>query len=299
MSYLSLLKSLLFQYHFSKAGITIPIFLPPLVSFILSLICGVGGVSGAFLLLPFQVSILNFTTPSVSATNHLFNCVAIPWGVYNYWRQGRLYTPLTLIISLGTLPGVVIGYFLRVSYFLKLKNFLLLVGLVLLIIGGKLFYDVILPPKKEASFSHTPPKTLIFSFRKLSFEYSGFTYEVNPIMIFLIACVIGIVGGIYGIGGGAIMAPVLLAFFHLPAYVFAGATLFATFLTSVIGVIVYTIFGNGPDFLLGLLFGAGGGIGLYISAKLQKYFPQKLMRILLAIIILFIAFRYIMKFFSS
>jgi uncharacterized membrane protein YfcA len=294
----NLLKSLPLQYHFAKAGITIPIFLPPLVSFFLSLVSGVGGVSGAFLLLPFQVSILNYTAPSVSATNHLFNCVAIPWGVYKYWREGRLYTPLTLIISLGTLPGVIIGYFLRVSYFLELKNFLLLVGLVLLIIGGKLFFDLIFPPKKEATFSYVPPKTLVFSVTKLSFEYSGRTYEVSSILIFLIACVIGIVGGIYGIGGGAIMAPVLLAFFHLPAYVFAGATLFATFLTSVIGVIVYTTFGNGPDFLLGLLFGIGGGLGLYLSAKLQRYFPQKVIRGFLGIILIYIAIRYILRFFE-
>ena len=294
----NLIKSLPLQYHFSTAGITVPFFLPPLVSFFLSLICGVGGVSGAFLLLPFQVSILNYTAPSVSATNHLFNCVAIPWGVYKYWSEGRLYTPLTLIISLGTLPGVVIGYFLRVSYFLKLKNFLLLVGLVLLIIGGKLFYDLIFPPKKEVTFSQIPPKTLVFSVTKLSFEYSGKTYEVSSILIFLIACLIGIVGGIYGIGGGAIMAPLLLAFFHLPPYVFAGATLFATFLTSVIGVIVYTTFGNGPDFLLGLLFGVGGGLGLYLSAKLQRLFPQKLIRGLLGITLLYVAIRYILKFFG-
>ncbi len=294
----NLLKSLPLQYHFSTAKITIPIFLPPLVSFFLSLVCGVAGVSGAFLLLPFQVSILNYTDPSVSATNHLFNCVAIPWGVYKYWRERRLYTPLTLIIALGTLPGVVIGYFLRVSYFLKLKNFLLLVGLVLLFIGGKLFYDLIFPPKKEATFSQVPPKTIVFRVAKLSFEYSRRTYEVSSILIFLTACVIGIVGGIYGIGGGAIMAPILLAFFHLPAYVFAGATLFATFLTSVIGVIVYTTFGNGPDFLLGILFGVGGGLGLYLSAGLQRYLPQKVIRGFLGIILLYIAIKYIMKFFG-
>ena len=32
-----------------------------------------GGVSGAFLLLPFQVSVLGFTSPAVSPTNLIFN----------------------------------------------------------------------------------------------------------------------------------------------------------------------------------------------------------------------------------
>lgn len=37
--------------------------------------------------------------------------------------------------------------------------------------------------------------------------------------------IVGIVGGIYGIGGGAIVAPFLVTFFGLPVYTVAGATL--------------------------------------------------------------------------
>lgn len=54
-----------------------------------------GGVSGAFLLLPFQVSILGYTAPSVSGTNQVFNIVAIPSGVYPYIREGRMLWPST------------------------------------------------------------------------------------------------------------------------------------------------------------------------------------------------------------
>ena len=51
----------------------------------------------------------------------------------------------------------------------------------------------------------------------------------------------GIIGGIYGIGGGAIIAPFLVAFFHLPVYAVAGAALMGTFVTFIAGVIVYQI----------------------------------------------------------
>jgi len=49
-----------------------------------------GGISGAFLLLPFQMSFLNFTSPSVSSTNFVYNIVAIPSGVYRYIKEGRM-----------------------------------------------------------------------------------------------------------------------------------------------------------------------------------------------------------------
>jgi hypothetical protein len=43
-----------------------------------------GGISGAFLLLPIQMSVLGFTTPSVTSTNFLFNVTGTPAGVYRY-----------------------------------------------------------------------------------------------------------------------------------------------------------------------------------------------------------------------
>lgn len=265
---------------------------------IFSFFCATGGVSGAFLLLPFQLSVLGFTSPSVSATNHFYNVIAIPSGVYRYWRERRFYYPLTLLITLGTLPGVVIGYFLRVSFFQNVKNFKLFVGVVLLFITTKLFRDLLFPPK-DPYFSPDAPKTYTFNFCKLIFEYGGSIYRLNTLILILISFVIGIVGGIYGIGGGAVIAPILLAFYHLPPYIFAGATLFGTFLTSILGVIIYTLGGNGPDFLLGFLFGLGGAVGLYYGAKFQKKMPQKLIRLILTVILFYISLQYIYQYLKA
>ena len=57
----------------------------------------------------------------------------------------------------------------------------------------------------------------------------------------LLSLIVGLVGGVYGIGGGAIMAPFLVSFFGLPVHAVAGASLFATFLTSVAGVGFYSL----------------------------------------------------------
>lgn len=282
---------------FKTSGVTTSILIPPLVSFIISFFCASGGVSGAFLLLPFQVSILKFTAPAVSATNHLYNVFAIPFGVYTYWKEKRFFYPLTLIITIGTFPGVILGYFLRISFFQELAKFKLLVGLVLLVISLRLVHDLFFT-KKETSFSPVPPKVLTFNWKVLEFVYSEQHFKVNSFLISLIAFIIGIIGGIYGIGGGALMAPILLAFFHLPPYVFAGATLFGTCLTSVLGVLIFTLGGNGPDWLLGFLFGIGGAVGLYLGAKVQKHMPQTLIKIILAVLILFISIRYIYSYFN-
>jgi uncharacterized membrane protein YfcA len=101
---------------FPVSGIKTYIFIPPLVAFIVSFFTSMGGVSGAFILLPFQMSVIRFTSPSVSATNFVYNIVAIPSGVYRYLKEGRMAWPLTYVVIIGTLPGVFIGYCLRILY---------------------------------------------------------------------------------------------------------------------------------------------------------------------------------------
>src|SRR5574337_1406581 len=101
---------------FSASGVTTNILLPPLISVAISFLTSMGGISGAFLLLPFQMSVLNYTAPSVSGTNHVFNIIAIPSGVYRYIKEGRMACPIAWVVVAGTLPGVFIGYYLRVFY---------------------------------------------------------------------------------------------------------------------------------------------------------------------------------------
>ena len=128
---------------FPISGVKTNIFLPPLVSMVISFFTSMGGISGAFLLLPFQMSFLNYTAPSVSGTNHVFNVVAIPSGVYRYIREGRMAWPLTWVVVAGTLPGVFAGYYLRVLYLPDPRAFKLFVGLVLLYIGVRLVKDLL------------------------------------------------------------------------------------------------------------------------------------------------------------
>jgi uncharacterized membrane protein YfcA len=92
--------------------------------------------------------------------------------------------------------------------------------------------------------------------------------------------------------------------FHLPVYTVAGAALMGTFLTSVAGCFFYSVIpvqqglATAPDWYLGALFGAGGFAGMYCGARLQKYVPQKFIKLLLGLMITFLAGRYILQYFK-
>jgi len=317
--------------HFETAGIEVAPWIPPLVALAVSFITSMGGVSGAFLLLPFQMSVLNFTSPSVSATNFVFNIVAIPSGVYRFIREGRMAWPLTWVVIAGTLPGVFIGYYLRVLYLPDPRTFKLFVGCVLLYIGIRLIYEITGRAKASKATmkafdekfrerskqirdlqnsrvaSGLPPeavvKTVSVSVKRVEYEFWGEKFSFSTPGMFALAFFVGIIGGTYGIGGGAIIAPFCVAVFHLPVYTVAGAALMGTFLTSLLGVVFYSVMParvgmtTSPDWLLGFLFGAGGFVGIYLGARFQKYVPQKFIKVMLGTIIVFLALLYIAQFF--
>jgi hypothetical protein len=319
--------------YFETSGVEVAPWIPPLVALVVSFFTSMGGVSGAFLLLPFQMSFLNFTSPSVSATNFVFNIVAIPSGVYRYLKEGRMAWPLTWVVIIGTLPGVFIGYYLRVLYLPDPRTFKLFVGCVLLYIGVRLIYELtgkasagkakmkaledkfrertkqIKDQQKSRVASGLPPeavvKTISASFTRIEYEFWGERFSYSTIAMFFLAFFVGVIGGTYGIGGGAIIAPFCVAVFHLPVYTIAGAALMGTLITSVAGVVFYSIIpakagmATSPDWLLGFLFGIGGFVGIYLGARFQKFVPQKAIKLMLGTIIVFLAIRYISQYFMK
>src|SRR5712691_840057 len=83
-------------------------------AFAIAVLATPAGVSGAVLLLPFQVSVLGTPSPSVTPTNLLYNVVACPGAMWRYWRQGQTGGTLTWLLLAGTLPGVIAGSVIRV-----------------------------------------------------------------------------------------------------------------------------------------------------------------------------------------
>jgi uncharacterized membrane protein YfcA len=74
-------------------------------AFLIATLATPAGISGAVLLLPFQVSVLGTPSPSVTPTNLLYNVVATPGALYQYWRQGQTGGRLAVVLIAGPCPG--------------------------------------------------------------------------------------------------------------------------------------------------------------------------------------------------
>jgi hypothetical protein len=248
-------------------------------AYVIAVLATPAGISGAVLLLPFQVSVLGTPSPAVTPTNLLYNVVATPGGLYRYWRQQQTGGRLALILIAGTVPGVIAGSIIRVELLPSAHVFDLVVAAVLIPLGM-----VIALTRPAAGPKPDAP--------------SRPAWMIPVPALIALAIVVGCVGGIYGIGGGSILAPILVSSGRRPAEV-APAALASTFVTSVAGVITFTVLAihehvhASPDWPTGIALGIGGLAGAYTGARIQSRLPELLIRRVMAVLVVAIGIRYL------
>jgi uncharacterized protein len=244
-------------------------------AFVLALATTPAGVSGAVLLLPVQLSVLHVPSPAVTPTNLLFNVLSTPGALMRFHGERRLGGTLTGLLVAGTMPGVIAGAVIRVRWLAGSSEFTYVAAAVLLPLGLWLALGsrTVIPERPQP------------------------TRRVRA-LTWLLALAVGTVGGIYGIGGGSLLAPILIAF-GFSVYEVAPATLAATLLTSIAGIATYQVLqlsqggAIAPQWILGAFLGAGGFAGSYCGARLQSRLPERSLRRLLGVIACVVAARYI------
>jgi uncharacterized membrane protein YfcA len=244
-----------------------------IAGFVIATITSPVGVSGAIFLLPVQLSLFGVPNPQVTPTNLLYNVLSGPGALFRYARQGQLRGPLARSLVLGSAPGVIVGAVLRV-YVADGPTVRLVAAGVLLPIG----------------------LLILGSTRRTGTQLVR--VPLSPRTITVAAFVVGTVGGIYGIGGGSILGPILVGSGMALSKV-APAALASTFVTSVVGVVTFAVLqlnapgSISPDWSLRLACGLGGLCGGYLGATLQPRLPEQLLRTLLGLLAIGVSVAYV------
>lgn len=240
--------------------------------FVLATVTTPVGVSGAVFLLPVQMSVLHVPSPRITPTNLLYNVISGPGGLLRYRRARRLDRALALQLVTGSVPGVVLGAVIRVYVVADPDVFRLLAAAVLAPVG-------------------------VFILRRPSPRPRR---RLSPNAVRALAFAVGIVGGLYGIGGGSVVGPILVGTGMAVATV-APAALLSTWVTSIVGVATYAVISLdatgpvAPDWSLGIACGLGGLAGGWLGASLQPRISERALRVLLGVLALALAVFYLVQ----
>lgn len=87
----------------------------------------------------------------------------------------------------------------------------------------------------------------------------------------------GFLSGVFGVGGGVIMVPLLILFLGDPIHRAVRVSLAVIVLTAASGAVAHFVHSN-VDFTAGFILGGGGLIGAQIGTRLLRVFPEKILR---------------------
>jgi len=124
-------------------------------------------------------------------------------------------------------------------------------------------------------------------------EPSSRGFDVKPsqlLSIFLVACGVGVMGGMFGVGGGVLLVPLLVLLFHFPQHTAQGTSLVA--LVPPTGLLAYLGYASRDlvDHRIGLLLMPGVFLGAIVGSQLAMKLSPRRMRRLFALLLFGVGF---------
>ena len=124
------------------------------------------------------------------------------------------------------------------------------------------------------------------------FKFWGEEFTINPLLFGLLGLGIGIVSRSFGIGGGFLLVPAMTTLGALPMYVAVPISLIGTCFSSIGAFLGYLMNGYLPDMWLMISIIIGGFAGGMLGSRAQKLLSEKALKIILAVTLFFLFFRF-------
>jgi uncharacterized membrane protein YfcA len=279
------------------------------------------GAAGGMLMAAFQVMVVQTAGPiGINAANvlrpsNMALTLFSPLGsFYRYaWVERRVAWPVGISFGVGIFIGSVwLGKY--ATQYLPLQTYKEWLAVLVVLMGIRTLYE--LTPKvmekrkaikalvkkfsEEVSRAKVegraavmgriePVKSGLTDYR---FKFWGEEFTINPLLFGFLGILIGVVSRSFGIGGGFLLVPAMTTLGALPMYVAVPVSLIGTCFSSIGSFIGYLINGYLPDLWLMISIIIGGFVGGMLGSRAQKLFSEKTLKIVLAITLFFLFFRF-------
>lgn len=296
---------------FEISAITVPLWLPVawglLVGLVFSLVGAAGGILASFgLITVMGLTDPNLVKPMAQALTLATPLVAVP----AYHRQFRLVIPLALVLGLGGIAGALIGSALSVRYLADINVFRPVFAFLVLAIAIQLAWSLRPAGRNRphtaravAAFegliatggepSSVGVRSRRWSPWRAEFEFGTELFWYRPWVSFVVGMAIAILSSALGVGGGFLLVPFMALLLHLPMFVIAGTAALAIFVSSATSITHYVVLGVRLDFPLLALLLAGTFAGAWLGPRLSRYLRERWLKLLLALVLLWIALLYL------
>ncbi len=234
--------------------------LPFLFGLMAGALGGLMGVGGGILLVPLLVHTLRIGQHEAQGTSLAFVTVTAVVAALLYFRQGNLDIPLALYLSLGAVPGVLLGAALARK--LTARRLRRAFGVLMFLTAIRILV---------AAPAHAgPPESW------------------HPAVNVALGGLVGVLSGLVGIGGGTILVPILVLGEGYAQHLAQGVSLLMILPTGIVGAWSHARHGHVVRSILpGLM--AGGALGALCGALLAHRIEAGALSRLFAVFLLPVA----------
>jgi uncharacterized membrane protein YfcA len=220
---------------------------------------GAFGVGGGIVMVPLLVWLAGMDQKVASATSLAAIVPSVIVGSIGYLLRGEVDLLAALALGLGAVPGALIG-----TWILRRINIGLLRWLFIALMVGIAARMIFIEVERGESLDAT-----------------WWTYA----LLAVIGVLTGIASGLFGVGGGVIMVPVLVVGFGLGDLIAKGTSLVAMIASSTVGTVSNMRSGT-VDVRAGLLVGVAATAASYGGVLLAFIMPPRLSAVLFAALLL-------------
>ena len=235
------------------------------------------GVGGGFLLVPalllveprWSSAVVTAFSLAVVAANALS-------GAASYWRAGRIDLRSLPLFALAALPGAALGVFL--AHLIPRRVFDPLFGVVMIAIAAWLFLSR--AEIARGMLLQRPSAQVYRDFTDRRGE--RYVWSFDQRLGIAGSAVIGCFSSIFGIGGGTVHVPFLVAVLGFPEHVATATSHAVLAVTATAATLIHAARGAyAADGMLVLSMSLGAVLGAPVGARLSRRVPGRvLMRIL-------------------
>ncbi len=236
-----------------------------LVGLAAGFLSGLFGVGGGILLVPALVLVLHLPQRMASGTSLAAVLPISVASLVSYTLSGSIDWWVAFLLAIGAVSGAVLGTHLLQVLPLRIVGIGFIVLLVL---------------------------TAIRMFIPLEAEGRAPLTALTVVLLVLVGVVIGILAGLFGVGGGVVLVPVLVVLWSMAPVVAKGTSLAVVVPTAIVGTLRNRANRN-ADLRLAAIVGVAGIVSAVAGSEVAHSIDDRLSNVLFAVLLVVVSLKLI------
>lgn len=251
---------------------------------------GLVGLGGGVILIPALLFLHQYSTSFAWATPQVIVGISLITMVFTalsatttYAKQERIDYKAGVLLLIGCVPGGVLGSWF--NQFLNTDQFSLYFGLLMMVVSLLSFFGRRQPTQQLLQKNDG-------SLRTVHIDGETYHYHISLLPAFIISFIVGVLSGLFGIGGGSITVPALMIVFGIPIQIAIATSMFMILFISIISTVTHIVLGH-IVWHYAFLFMIGAWLGGSIGARTNHSLKGKTLEWILRAVLIIIGLRLI------